>query len=421
MNESSLSGTRMLYLVGGPGNAERVDVSDLFARRLAEAGLDVDYVIFGLEKTRAWEEVEWRGARAWVVGRSARGGLLGAVTSKFYELFADFRTFWKALTGDYDIIQVRDKFVVGVLCVLAAKLRGRIFTYWISYPFAECRIVDGKEGNSRVPFLSILGGHAAMFLLYRIIMPCADHIFVQSEQMKSDIAGHGIDPDKMTPVPMAVAEELLDAPAQPVEAETILYLGTLIRVRRLETLLEALQIVRQSRPTAKLLFVGDGDSPEDRIFLETRTVHLELESAVTFTGMLPMAEALEHAARAAVCVSPFYPIPILLSTSPTKISEYMALGRPVVANAHPEQSLIIEESGAGICVKWSAENFAGAILELLNDPQRAEEMGGRGRAWVKANRTYAVVAPAVAAVYEKILDEHGAGRGDDVSDDNVFE
>lgn len=403
MSKAELSGLRMLYLVGGPGNAERVDVSDLFARRIAATGLQVDYVIFGLHETRAWQEVEWRGAKAWVVGRSRRGGVVGALISKFYELFSDLRTFWKALVGNYDIIQIRDKFVVGVLCLIAAKIRGRVFTYWISYPFAECRIVDGEEGNSRFPRLSIMGGHTAMWLLYKVIMPFADHIFVQSEQMKSDIAEHGIRTSKMTPVPMAVAEELLDIAPSEVEADTILYLGTLIRVRRLETLLDSLQIVRKTRPNAQLIFVGEGDSPEDRQFLEARTRELGLDAAVKFTGMLPMGEAHGYVSRAAVCVSPFYPIPILLSTSPTKISEYMALSRPVVANAHPEQSLIIADSQAGICVEWSAENFAAAILQLLNDPDAAEQMGRRGREYVRENRTYAVVAPAVADVYRELM------------------
>jgi len=401
--QAELSELRMLYLVGGPGNAERVDVSDLFARRIAATGLQVDYVIFGLDETRAWQEIEWRGAQAWVVGRSQRGGVLGALSSKLYELFADLRTFWKALVGNYDIIQIRDKFVVGVLCLIAAKLRGRVFIYWISYPFAECRIVDGKEGNSRFPRLSILGGHIAMWLLYKIIMPFADHVFVQSEQMKSDIAEHGIETSKMTPVPMAVGEELLDIAPSTIEADTILYLGTLIRVRHLETLLESLQIVRKTRPRAQLIFVGEGDSPEDRQFLESRSSELDLVDAVKFTGMLPMVDAHAYVSRAAVCVSPFYPIPILLSTSPTKISEYMALGRPVVANAHPEQSLIIADSQAGICVQWSAENFAQAILQLLDDPDAAEAMGRRGREYVRANRTYAVVAPAVADVYRELL------------------
>ncbi len=394
---------RILYLVGGPGNAERVDVTDLFARRIADSGFAIDYVIFSREATRAWHEIRWRGARAWVVGRSHRPGVAGPLLSKWYELLADLRTFGKALSGRYDIIQVRDKFVVGVLGLLAARVRRKHFTYWLSYPFAECRIIDGREGNSRFPRASIIGGQVASWLLYRIILPHADHIFVQSEQMKKDVAAHGIDEHKMSSVPMAVSESLLDWPRQQALKDTILYLGTLIRVRRLDTLLDALLIVHRRFPEARLVFVGDGDSPEDRAFLEQRVDELGLASSVTFTGMLPMDEAHEHVARAAVCLSPFYPIPILLSTSPTKISEYMALGRPVVANAHPEQSLIIEESGAGICVDWSAEAFADAICTLLSDPGAAEAMGDRGRAWVRAYRTYAVVAPAVVAEYRRLL------------------
>ena len=63
-------------------------------------------------------------------------------------------------------------------------------------------------------------------------------------------------------------------------------------------------------------------------------------------------------------------------------------------------------SEAGHCVKWSAENFADAILQLLNDPEAAEEMGRRGREYVRENRTYAVVAPAVADVYREVMDVH---------------
>jgi glycosyltransferase involved in cell wall biosynthesis len=327
----------------------------------------------------------------------------GALQSKWYELLADFRVFGKALSGHYDIVQVRDKFVVGVLGLLAARIRGKRFTYWLSYPFAECRIVDGREGNSRFPRASILGGHLARWLLYRVILPHADHVFVQSEQMKKDVGAEGIDEHKMTPVPMAVHESLLDVPRQVPQKDTILYLGTLIRVRRLDTLLDALLLVHRRHPAARLVFVGDGDSPQDRAFLERRVAELGLSSSVSFTGMLPMAEAHAQVAKAAVCVSPFDPIPILLSASPTKISEYMALGRPVVANAHPEQSLVIGESGAGICVEWSADAFAGAISSVLADPQAAEAMGARGRAYVREHRTYAVVAPAVIAEYRRIL------------------
>ena len=393
----------MLYLVGGPGNAERVDVSELFARRLARDGFEVEYVIFGLAEKSAWREIEWRGAKAWVVGRSERGGLLGALISKFYEVLADLRTFWKALRGNYDVIQIRDKFVVGVLGIIAARIRGRKFTYWMSYPFAECRIVDGREGNSRFPLASVIGGHCAKFLLYKVIMPNSDHIFVQSDQMMKDVAEHGIPISRMTPVPMAVDEALLEYATGPVEPGMVLYLGTLVRVRRQDVLLDAMKIVLEKHPDATLNFVGDGDSPLDRESLEARVHELDLGSSVVFTGMIPMMQAHGYVARAAVCLSPFYPIPILLSTSPTKISEYMAIGRPVVANVHPEQSKIIAESGAGICVDWSAEEFASAIIRLLDDPAMAEEMGARGREYVRAHRTYSVVTPIVSAIYRHLL------------------
>ncbi len=394
---------RMLYLVGGTGNAERVDVSDLFANRLAYLGLEIEYVIFDLNTSPAWQITTWHGARTYKVGRSRYEGLTGSVINKLIEIAADFRTFWIALTGTYDVIQVRDKFVIGVLGLLAARLTKAKFVYWLSYPYAECRVLDANEKRARVPWLSLLGGRVAGWLLYKVIMPNADHIFVQSKQMLQDVALEGIPEKLMSPVPMAVSEKLLEHPPAMVEPNTILYLGTLLRVRRLDVLIECLGIVRQRHPDARLIFVGDGDCPEDRIFLEAVSRRLQLSDAVEYTGMIPMAEAHERVARAAVCVSPFYPTPILQSTSPTKLSEYMALGRPVVANTHPEQSVIIAESQAGICVDWSAKAFAEAIITLLDDPTAAENMGALGREYVRKHRIYPVIARDVAAQYRSLL------------------
>jgi glycosyltransferase involved in cell wall biosynthesis len=394
---------RMLFLVGEPDGAERVDVADLFAIRLAALGLKIDYVLFDNEATGLWHAKEWRGARAFVVGRSKRSGLSGRVCNKLIEVSADLRTFWQALTGPYDLIQVRDKFVVGVLALTAARLSGKRFVYWLSYPYAESRILDGKEGRAAYPWLSIVGGRIAAWLLYKIIMPNADHVFVQSEQMLNDIAAEGVPRELMTAVPMGVNESMLTVKPAVVEPGSILYLGTLNRVRRLDTLIEALEIVRQSHTNARLVFVGDGPEAADRDYLQQVVQRHGLSDAVEFTGALSMAEAHAYVARAAVCVSPFYPTPILQSTSPTKICEYMALGRPVVANSHPEQSVIIAGSGAGLCVEWSAAEFARAISQLLDDPAGAEVMAARGPDYVRSHRTYAVIAPLVAEKYARLL------------------
>ena len=89
-----------------------------------------------------------------------------------------------------------------------------------------------------------------------------------------------------------------------------------------------------------------------------------------------------------VCVSPIYPSPMFNAASPTKLIEYMAMGKPVVANEHPEQSMVIEQSGAGYCVAWDEDAFAEAIVRLLNAPELATEMGERGRRYVAEHRAY---------------------------------
>ena len=409
MSSPALRG-RMLYLVGGAGNAERVDVSDLFARRLAGYGLQVDYVIFSREAAGAWRKTPWRGATAYVVGRSRRRGLVGAAINKLIELLADLRTCRLALTGTYDLVQIRDKFVSAVLCGWAARLRGIRFVYWLSYPYAEHRIANAEAGEAFLPRLSLLTAKFSAWLLYKVILPRADHVFVQSEQMLRDVESNGIPAAKMTAVRMAVGEELLEKRGQ-VVAGTVVYLGTLIRFRRLDVLLEALKLLKSEHPHAKLIFVGDGEDPADRQLLEERAVQLKVRDSVEFTGMLPMSDAHDRAASAAVCVSPFYPTAVLKSTSPTKLYEYMALGRPVVVNRHPEQSAVIAESGAGVCVEWSARAFADGISALLSDPVRAERMGARGREYARKRCIYPVIAREVAGAYSRMLPPPGAGVG----------
>ena len=42
------------------------------------------------------------------------------------------------------------------------------------------------------------------FLLYNLIIPFSDHVFVQSDQMKTSFVSKGFNHKKITPVPMGV-------------------------------------------------------------------------------------------------------------------------------------------------------------------------------------------------------------------------
>ena len=124
---------------------------------------------------------------------------------------------------------------------------------------------------------------------------------------------------------------------------------------------------------------------------------------MTITGWLPMPEAWQHVRRASLCVSPYLPVPILRSTSPTKLIEYMALGKPVVANDHPEQADVLRESCAGLVCGWNEQEFAAATLELLLDPERRARMGAAGRRYVAEHRTHWAMVNLVLGRYRQHL------------------
>jgi glycosyltransferase involved in cell wall biosynthesis len=324
----------------------------------------------------------------------------------------DLRVFALAKKNSYDVIQIKDKYIGAVLAIIAARLTHTCVLYWLAYPHAEASLYAAEHGVARYRLFYIVRGIFFKLLLYKIIVPSCRHIFVQSEQMKRDVADQGISVDKMTPVPGSVnLDSIPYRPASPqdraleaMQERRIVYLGTLLRERQLGFIIRVLAKVLDRQPDAKLYMIGKGENPEDEELLHAEAKRLDVTSRVVFTGYLPMAEAWEYIRGADVCVSPYFPTPILNSTSPTKLIEYMAMGKAVVGNDHPEQSLVIAESGGGLCAPWDEQLFAEAITTLLNDPRLTREMGMRGRRYVEAHRTNAVMGDLVAREYYRVCE-----------------
>jgi glycosyltransferase involved in cell wall biosynthesis len=275
------------------------------------------------------------------------------------------------------------------------------------------------DGTARYGVLNYAQGVLSAWLLHRWILPRCTHAFVQSEQMRADLSAHDVNPTALTAVPMGIApDEFSAAWAVPTgnanadpQCVTLAYLGTLKSQRRLEILVDILHLVRERGIEASLLLVGDGEKPDDRLRLERRSKELGVQQYIEITGFLPRATALARVTRAQVCLSPFYPTPVLRSTSPTKLVEYLALGLPVVANDHPEQRRVLRASRAGVCVPWGARHFARAVLWLLrHDAATRSAMGKRGQRWVIENRTYTHIADELERIYLELLADRSVAR-----------
>jgi glycosyltransferase involved in cell wall biosynthesis len=397
------------YSISDAYPAYRVDLSELMARALSERGLRLVWFMAASEPSIGIRARPYFGAIAYTPPKSRGAGFAAKAINRLAYWTCDCFLLLRASFSQGDILQVRDKYLASLAGLLLAKLRGRIFVYWCSYPFPE-HAIETARGKTRLSrTLLNLRGRLEAFLLYRVVMRYADHSFVQSEQMLQDVEAYGVPRSRMTSVPMGVPQRLLDWARQTnaaVHKERVVYLGTLASIRRLEVVIEAFALVRKQCETATLLIVGEGDFPHERQALEQLANHLGLSSCIQFTGFVPIEQAWTYAATAAVCLSPIYPSRVLAAGSPTKLVEYMALGRPVVCNAHPDQSRIIGESGAGIRVEWGAKEFAEAMVWMLEHPLEAEAMGAKGPAWVAANRTYPIIADAVWKKYQEIVGHH---------------
>lgn len=395
---------KLLFVTAEPHPSFRADVRVLFGKYLPRHGIQSDLVAQSLPDQA---EAPWPAGRTWLVPR-----LGGAIKRVWLQWRHDLRLFALARQG-YDAVQVRDRVLAGAIGLLAARRAGIPFFYWASYPKPEARLlatrIDGLKFQRLAWLINQVRGRLASALLYRWLLPRADHIFVQSEAMKQSFVGRGLLANRMTAVPMGVDLEEASTASQPSSEwlgrlrgrEFVYYLGALDHLRNPDLMLEALSLLRLRRPLAGLLLVGGTSDEITR--LEARAVELGVRDAVQFAGWLSAADATGLASCCQVGISVIPRGPLFDVSSPTKLPEYLAQGLPVVANDLPDQQSVLIESGAGICVQGNAEAVAAGIDLLLADQVAAKLMGERGREYVRGNRSYAAISERLSKAYFSLI------------------
>lgn len=318
--------------------------------------------------------------------------------------------------GACDAVQVRDMVSIGLLALALARLKGIPMVYWVSYLMSEGRVERARAQLRRRAspraWLVLLKGRVEGWLLYRVLLPRADHVFVQSEAMAALVRARGVAAARVSAVPMGVDMEALASGVAPRawpgwEARPVVaYLGTLDRARGLERLLDALALLRRERPDACLLLIGGAPQAQDVAALLAAARARGLEEAVRVTGWLPAAQAWEYLLGAQAAVS-YVPRGALYDvSSPTKLLEYLALGMPCVGNDIPDQAAVLSASGAGWLAASTAEAMAEALLAILRDPQAARARAAAGPRFIEAQRSYRVLGAAVAERYRAVLGAH---------------
>jgi glycosyltransferase involved in cell wall biosynthesis len=397
----------LLFFTAEPYPTFRADVNVLFGKYLPRFGVKSDVVTDRMAGHRT--APTWGGGKALLC--SGEGGRALQHMRKFAHNLWQLSKF---RPSHYHAIQVRDLPFTASFGLLLARLKGKKFFYWMSFPIPESHLhraySRGKGAGLRYWFPLFQGG-LGKWLLYRFVLPNADHIFVQTQVMLDKLALQGIAIHRMTPVPMGVDLEAAKPEAVSIcdnplltGKRVLVYLGTLDRARQIDVLFEMLAVVGQSIPNIHLVLVGDTEDNQYRSWLKQRAEEVGVSERVLWTGWLPMAQGWQYVRTAEVGLSPIPRGQLLDVGSPTKAIEYLALGIPVVGNDNPDQAWVIQESGAGRCVPYTPEDFASAVIALLNlDPAERADMAERGKRFVREHRDYAVIARMVAARYQQLM------------------
>ncbi|HEX6639278.1 MAG TPA: glycosyltransferase [Steroidobacteraceae bacterium] len=179
----------------------------------------------------------------------------------------------------------------------------------------------------------------------------------------------------------------------------IVHAGEIYGSRSLVPLLRAIQNLGRRHPSRRILLTNYGPLPARE---KRRIQDAHLEEFIQERARVPFATLFAELQRAHVLLAVVSEH--MTYSTPYKVYDYMAAGRPILALAPPEAALhdLLAESGAGESVE--ARDIAGIerVLEkMLFDPSPANAARIDRYRWVNLAQQYRAVIDTVAMTPEK--------------------
>jgi glycosyltransferase involved in cell wall biosynthesis len=223
----------------------------------------------------------------------------------------------------------------------------------------------------------------------------ADLVVTVSDALRDDLLARGVEADRILVLPNGVDatryHPTVDGEAvrrrHGLRGRVVIgFIGTFGAWHGAPVLARALRRVLETRPEVRALLVGDGPQ---RAACESALG--PCAGRVVFTGAVPQADGPAHLAAMDILVSPHVPNPdgTRFFGSPTKLFEYMAMGRGIVASRLEQIGDVLEDGRTAILVPpGEAEPLADVLLRLVDEPALREALGAAARRRVVERHTW---------------------------------
>ena len=201
------------------------------------------------------------------------------------------------------------------------------------------------------------------------------------------VVPNGIDTDRFFPIP-----EIERKPDRLIVTNS-----ADIPLKGLRYLLEAVAgVAEQRRVTLFVIGATKKNSPIPSLIRK-----LGIGDLVTFTGRIDHEEFVRHYARAAIAV-----VPSVYEGFGLPAGEAMACAVPVISTTGGALPEVVGDAGL-LVPPADAEALAGAIVQLLDNPDQAHKLGAAGYQRVMKEFTWSRAAQKTTRAYREVIRAYG--------------
>ncbi len=211
---------------------------------------------------------------------------------------------------------------------------------------------------------------------------------------------HGVDTELFSPAAGWDSPERL---AEEQKTPAILFFANVLQRKGVFVLLEAFSAIAREIPNCILRIAGDGPALNE---VKNRAASMACVGQIEFLGRQERSQAPALYRNSSVYCLPSYGEPYA-----TTVLEAMSCARPVVVTDAGGLPFMIHERGGKKVPVGDPDSLAGALLEILRDPQSRVAMGRSNRALVNSTMTWDRVACQLEEIYGQTIQKFSTVRG----------
>ncbi|MCR6623610.1 MAG: glycosyltransferase family 4 protein [archaeon YNP-LCB-024-027] len=332
---------------------------------------------------------------------------------RFSDLTITIPIFKKWIKEAYDMVQLNKvdlihvcdyEYLTSILPIYIKQKYGNISTVIVNdailglmnvgnYSFGSLLIDLISSAYTYTLGRKILKNYDKIILLYPKLAEQAEKLGLPRE--KIEIIPNGIDVEKIFDIQKHFdAEKIRGKYGIDEKEKVILYVGRLVKVKRVEIIIRVIKKLLEKNMKVKGLIVGDGPQ---RIKLENMA--RPINRYIKFTGYVSSKEKFE-----CYHIADIFILPSISEGLPTVLLEAAAFGLPIIAtNIHGIPYIVINGKTGFLVNGEDYNQYVEYAKHLILNQNLAKEMGENAKKHVMDNFSWKTIVKKYESIYEELF------------------